>query len=70
MIINTNEKFANFSCRKKPRTPEELRIIDERIADPYTLSGIDRLRAFHQMMGLEFDENIFEKIIEEYSLDD
>lgn len=70
MTINTNEKVANFSCRKKPRTPEELRIIDERIADHYTLSGIDRLRAFHQMMGLEFDENIFDKIIEEYSLDD
>ena len=65
-----NIKSAEYSCIKKPTTPEEIREIEERIADPYTLTGIDKLRAFHEMMGLEFDENIFEKIIEEYGRDD
>lgn len=70
MTIKADEKIIKFHCRKKPTTPEELKIIEDRIAYPYTLTGKDKLRAYHQMMGLEFDEDIFEKIIEEYSLDD
>lgn len=61
--------FFQFLLSKKP-TDSEHEKIRERINDYYALTGIDRLRAFHQMKGLEFDENIFEKIIEEYSLDD
>lgn len=55
--------FIEYSCRKKPTTPEEIRKIDERIADPYTLTGKDKLRAYHQWMGLDFDEDIFERIL-------
>lgn len=69
MTINRINNDAQYSCRKKPKTPEEIKKIDERIADPYTLSGKDKLRAFHQWMGLDFDEDIFEKIIKDYSLD-
>ena len=61
---------AIYSCTKIPSTPEEIKEIEESIADPYTLTGKDRLRALYKMQGLEFDENIFEKIIEEYHLDD
>ena len=59
-----------YSCTKIPSTPEEIKEIEDRIADPYTLTGKDRLRALYEMQGLEFDENIFEKIIEEYHLDE
>jgi len=69
MSIKSKNCSVSFSCQKKP-TDVEHEKIRERINDPYTLTGIDRLRAFHQMKGLEFDENIFEKIIAEYSLDD
>ena len=69
MTINRINNESQYSCRKKPTTPEEIKKIDERIADPYTLSGKDKLRAFHQWMGLDFDEDIFEKIIKDYSLD-
>lgn len=65
-----NSKVVSYSCTKMPSTPEELKAIDDRIADPYTLTGKDKLRAFHEMQGLEFDENIFEKIIEEHHLND
>lgn len=58
-----------FSCRRKPTTYEEIKEIERRCADPYTLSGKDLLRTVYEMFGLEFDENIFEKIIEEYCLD-
>jgi len=70
MPIESINQTARYNCRKKITDPEEIRKIEERIADPYTLTGIDKLRVFHEMMGLEFDENIFEKIIEEYGLDD
>lgn len=59
----------SYSCIRKPTTPEEIKEIKERIYDPYTLTGKDKLRAFHELKGLEFDENIFEKIIKENNLD-
>lgn len=59
-----------YSCTKIPSTPEEIKEIEDRIADPYTLTGKDKLRALYEMQGLEFDENIFEKIIEEHHLDE
>ena len=43
--------------------------IKERISDSYTLTGKDKLRAFYELKGLEFDENFFENIIEENNLD-
>ena len=69
MTIKSSSHVIEYSCRKKP-TPEEIKKIEERIADPYTLTGKDKLRAFHEWMGWDFDEDIFEKIIQEYSLDD
>lgn len=39
MTVKTIENIAVYSCRKKPLTSKELKEIDERIADPYTLSG-------------------------------
>ena len=47
MTIKSKECVVSFSCRKKP-TDREHEKIRERINDPYTLTGIDRLRAFHQ----------------------
>ena len=58
-----NSKVVSYSCTKIPSTPEEIKEIEDRIADPYTLTGKDRLRALYK---IEFDENIFEKIIEEW----
>ena len=55
-----------YSCIKKPTAPDEIKEIEERIADPYTLTGKDKLRAFYELKGLEFDEDIFEKIIGEH----
>ena len=63
-----NSKIISYNCMKMPTTPEELKKIDERIEDPYTLTGKDKLRVFYELKGLEFDENIFEKIIEEDNL--
>ena len=57
-----------YSCRKKP-TPLERREIQERINNPHILTGIDKLRAFYEWRGLEFDEDIFDKVIREYSLE-
>ena len=69
MTIKGINNGAEYSCRKKPTTPEEIKKIDERINDPYILSGKDKLRAFHQWMGWDFDEDILEKIISDYSLE-
>ena len=60
----------SIPVQKSLQPPEEIKEIEDRIADPYTLTGKDRLRALYKMQGLEFDENIFEKIIEEYHLDE
>lgn len=65
----TTKYVAAYSCRKKPTTPGERKKIRDRVDDPYTLTGIDKLRAFYEWQGLEFDENIFENIIREYSLE-
>ena len=65
-----NTGAVTYSCTKIPSSPEEIKEIEDRIADPYTLTGKDRLRALYEMQGLEFDENIFEKIIEDYHLDE
>ena len=70
MTIDSIRNIAQYSCRKKPTTPEEFRKIDEGIADPYTLTGKDRLRAYYEWMGLDFDEDIFKKVIRDYSLDE
>lgn len=64
-----SSKVVSYSCMRKPSTPEEIREIQKRIADPYTLTGKDRLKAFYELKGLEFDEDIFEKIIMEHCSD-
>ena len=60
--------FAEFESFKKTVNPQERSKIMESIEDPYSLTGMDRLRAFYGMMGLEFDEEGFQKIIERYSM--
>ena len=60
--------FAEFESFKKITSSEELTLIKEQIDNPYNLTGMDRLRAFYQMMGLDFDENEFKNIIDDCSL--
>jgi hypothetical protein len=62
MTIKSVRYTAEYSCRKKP-TPEEHKEIRERLSDSYALTGIDRLRAFYEWQGLEFDECVFDEII-------
>jgi len=54
-----------FSCRRMP-TPEEHELIRERVNDPYELTGLERLRAFYELRGLEFDEENFKKIVRDF----
>lgn len=68
MTIELSNNATLYSCRKKP-TPEEHAEIRDRLSDPYALTGIDRLRAFYEWQGLEFDESIFEEIIRQYPPD-
>ena len=55
--------FAEFESFRKITNPEERTKIREGIENSHTLTGMGRLRAFYEKMGLEFDEEIFEKII-------
>ncbi|MBR4447022.1 hypothetical protein [Methanobrevibacter sp.] len=59
--------FIEFESFKRISGPEELIKIQNELEDPYCLTGMDRLRAFYEMMGLPFDEEGFEKIIKKYS---
>ena len=53
------------------KTPsEEHKKIRDRLAEPYTLTGIDRLRALYEWQGLEFDECIFDDIIKKFPFED
>lgn len=70
MTVKKTQLTAIYSCQRMPCTPEDFAEIDRRIADPYTLSGLDRLRVLHQLLGIDFDEDMFDKIIRDYSLDD
>lgn len=70
MTVKTTHNTTIYSCQKMPCTPEDFAEIKRRIDDPYTLSGLDRLRALHQLLGLDFDEDMFDKIIRDYSLDE
>ena len=69
MNEKTNEITVHYSCWRKPTAEEHEKIL-ERVNDPYTLTGIDKLRAYYQLIGLEFDENMFDNIIRDYHLDD
>ena len=55
--------FAEFESFRKITDPEERNKIREDIRNPHILTGMDRLRAFYEKRGLEFDEEIFEKMI-------
>jgi hypothetical protein len=70
MTVKAKEHIIEYSCRKKPSTIEEYKKIQERIDDPYTLTGLDKLRAFYKWKGLNFDESIIEKIIKEHPIDE
>ena len=59
--------FVEFESFEKISGQEELKKIRNEIDDPYCLTGMDRLRAFYEMMGLPFDEEGFENIIKKYS---
>ena len=48
--------FAEFESFRKITSSQELNLIKEQIENPNYLTGMDRLRAFYQMMGLDFDE--------------
>lgn len=48
MTIELNGSIAEYSCRKKPSTPEDYKKIQDRIDDPYTLTGMDKLRAVYE----------------------
>ena len=69
MAIKSKKQVIEYECRKKP-TPEEHERIRERINDQYTLTGIDKMRAFYKLRGLEFDENMLDNIIRDYHLDE
>ena len=64
MTIELNRSIAEYSSRKKPSTPEDYKKIRDRIDDPYTLTGMDKLRAVYELRGLKFDGNIFESIMD------
>lgn len=64
MTIELNMSIVEYSSRKKPSTPEDYKKIQDRIDDPYTLTGMDKLRAVYELRGLKFDENIFESIMD------
>lgn len=54
---------AEFESFRKIADSKERDKIRKDIENPDILTGIDGLRAFYEEMGLEFDEEIFEKII-------
>ena len=69
MNENTNMITVEYSEWRKPTAEEHEKIL-ERVNDPYTLTGIDKLRAYYQWRGWEFDENFFDNIIRDYHLDE
>ncbi len=62
MTTLSKSNQAEYNCRKRITDPMELKKIDDRINNPYILTGKDRAYAFYQLMGVdvEYDE-IFEK---------
>ena len=48
MTIELNMSIVEYSSRKKPSTPEDYKKIQDRIDDPYTLTGMDKLRAVYE----------------------
>ena len=55
--------FAEFESFRKITAPEKRNKIKEDIKNPNILTGMDRLRTFYEEMGLEFDEAVFEKMV-------
>lgn len=58
MVDFSNKDNVEYNCRKRITDPLELKKIEERINNPYILTGKDRAYAFFQMMGMdvEYDE--------------
>ncbi|MBE6506154.1 MAG: hypothetical protein IJH63_11635 [Methanobrevibacter sp.] len=65
MTINLDNYFSEFETFKKISNPKEYEKVKEDINNPYILTGIDRLRVFYELMGLEFDEDFFKKAVED-----
>lgn len=55
MENKSNINSAMYNCRKKITDPAELKKIDERINNPYILTGKDLAYAFFQVMGIDID---------------
>jgi hypothetical protein len=66
-MTTASKHFAEFESFEKV-TKSELNMLKKQAENGYSLTGMDRLRAFYQMMGLNFDESEFEKIISDCSL--
>ena len=51
----SNTGSTEYNCRKRITDHSELKKIDERINNPYVLTGKDLAFAFYQMMGMDVD---------------
>ena len=67
MAVTNNVYFSEFKTFKKITNPKEREKTKQYVNNPYTLTGIDRLRVFYQIMGLEFDEEYYKKVLDNYS---
>ena len=53
---------------KKITDPKERERVKKEINNPHILTGMDRLRAFYGMMNLEFDDEFFNNILDEFPI--
>ncbi len=68
MTINSDMYFSEFKTFKKITDPKERERVKKEINNPYILTGMDRLRAFYSMMDLEFDDEFFNNILDEFPI--
>ena len=66
LINDSNNNYAEFGTFKRTTASHKSKPQGK----INILSNLEKLHEFYDERGLEFDENIFEKIIEEYLLDD
>ena len=62
-----SKQYAEFESFEKITKPEELSLIREKISSTPSLTGIDGLKSFYQMMDMDFDEREFKNIINDCS---
>lgn len=68
MTINSEMYFSEFKTFKKITDPKERERVKKEINNPHILTGMDRLRAFYGMMDLEFDDEFFNNILDEFPI--